>query len=248
MPKEVVDKANTARADRGPGTLRQGRRLVVAGDARLHRRAEAARDDRRSDAGDLRDDADDGRRHAGAGLCIRTWASSRRCSTARSRQAAIRWRMALRATITARAMPRWSSWCASLHEAGVPIVAGTDGWGIEVVRELELYQQAGFTPAEALQTRDHRPGPHGRRRQAHRLHRGRQGGRSDAGRRRRFEGPRRASPRRDGRQRRLRHGRRRAARRPRATRAGRSDRVEYPDCPGSMRSVRAGASARRGFP
>jgi hypothetical protein len=39
-----------------------------------------------------------------------------------------------------------------LHEAGVPIVAGTDGWGIEVVRELELYQQAGFTPAEALQS------------------------------------------------------------------------------------------------
>jgi imidazolonepropionase-like amidohydrolase len=38
-----------------------------------------------------------------------------------------------------------------LHEAGVPIVAGTDGWGIELVRELELYQQAGFTPAQALQ-------------------------------------------------------------------------------------------------
>lgn len=39
-----------------------------------------------------------------------------------------------------------------LHEAGVPIVAGTDGWGIEIVRELELYQQAGFTPAQALQS------------------------------------------------------------------------------------------------
>jgi imidazolonepropionase-like amidohydrolase len=39
-----------------------------------------------------------------------------------------------------------------LHEAGVPIVAGTDGWGIELVRELELYQQAGFTAAEALQS------------------------------------------------------------------------------------------------
>ena len=39
-----------------------------------------------------------------------------------------------------------------LHEAGVPIVAGTDGWGIELVRELELYQQAGFTPAQALQS------------------------------------------------------------------------------------------------
>lgn len=39
-----------------------------------------------------------------------------------------------------------------LHKAGVPIVAGTDGWGIELIRELEIYQQAGFTPAEALQS------------------------------------------------------------------------------------------------
>jgi imidazolonepropionase-like amidohydrolase len=40
----------------------------------------------------------------------------------------------------------------TLHAAGVPIVAGTDGWGIEIVRELELYTKAGFTPAEALQS------------------------------------------------------------------------------------------------
>ena len=39
-----------------------------------------------------------------------------------------------------------------LHKAGVPIVAGTDGWGIELVRELEIYQQAGFTAAEAIQS------------------------------------------------------------------------------------------------
>ena len=39
-----------------------------------------------------------------------------------------------------------------LHEAGVPIVAGTDGYGLELVRELELYQQAGLSNAEALQT------------------------------------------------------------------------------------------------
>jgi imidazolonepropionase-like amidohydrolase len=39
-----------------------------------------------------------------------------------------------------------------LHEAGVPIVAGTDGMGIELIRELEIYGQAGFTPAEALQS------------------------------------------------------------------------------------------------
>jgi imidazolonepropionase-like amidohydrolase len=37
-----------------------------------------------------------------------------------------------------------------MHKAGVPIVAGTDGSGIEIVRELEIYQTAGFTPAEAL--------------------------------------------------------------------------------------------------
>jgi imidazolonepropionase-like amidohydrolase len=37
-----------------------------------------------------------------------------------------------------------------MHQAGIPIVAGTDGAGIEIVRELELYTQAGFTPAEAL--------------------------------------------------------------------------------------------------
>ena len=40
----------------------------------------------------------------------------------------------------------------ALHDAGVPIVAGTDGGGLEIVRELELYVQAGFTPGEALQT------------------------------------------------------------------------------------------------
>ena len=39
-----------------------------------------------------------------------------------------------------------------LNEAGVPIVAGTDGMGIELVRELELYQEAGFTPAQAIQS------------------------------------------------------------------------------------------------
>jgi len=40
----------------------------------------------------------------------------------------------------------------ALHKAGVTIVAGTDGSGLEIVRELELYVAAGLTPAEALQT------------------------------------------------------------------------------------------------
>jgi imidazolonepropionase-like amidohydrolase len=40
----------------------------------------------------------------------------------------------------------------ALHKAGVMIVAGTDGTGLEIVHELELYVDSGFTPAEALQT------------------------------------------------------------------------------------------------
>ena len=40
----------------------------------------------------------------------------------------------------------------ALHKAGVVVVAGTDGQGIELVRELELYKEAGMTNAEALQT------------------------------------------------------------------------------------------------
>ena len=39
-----------------------------------------------------------------------------------------------------------------LHRAGVPIVAGTDGEGMELVRELELYQKAGMSAAAAIQT------------------------------------------------------------------------------------------------
>jgi imidazolonepropionase-like amidohydrolase len=39
-----------------------------------------------------------------------------------------------------------------LHQNGVRIVAGTDGYGLELVREIELYQQAGLSNAEALQT------------------------------------------------------------------------------------------------
>ena len=37
-----------------------------------------------------------------------------------------------------------------MHKSGVPIVAGTDGSGLELVRELELYVAAGFTPEDAL--------------------------------------------------------------------------------------------------
>ncbi|MBV8731418.1 MAG: amidohydrolase family protein [Acidobacteriia bacterium] len=40
---------------------------------------------------------------------------------------------------------------AALHRAHVAIVAGTDGTGLEVVRELELYVEAGLSPAEPRQ-------------------------------------------------------------------------------------------------
>jgi imidazolonepropionase-like amidohydrolase len=38
----------------------------------------------------------------------------------------------------------------AMHRAGVPIVAGTDGSGIELIHELEIYVEAGFTPGSAL--------------------------------------------------------------------------------------------------
>ena len=37
-----------------------------------------------------------------------------------------------------------------MNAAGVPIVAGTDGNGIEIVRELEIYREAGMSAGEAL--------------------------------------------------------------------------------------------------
>lgn len=39
-----------------------------------------------------------------------------------------------------------------LYEADIPMVAGTDGAGLELVRELELYERAGMSKAAALQT------------------------------------------------------------------------------------------------
>jgi hypothetical protein len=38
----------------------------------------------------------------------------------------------------------------ALHKRGVTLVAGTDGTGIELIHELELYVAAGMTPSEAL--------------------------------------------------------------------------------------------------
>lgn len=49
-----------------------------------------------------------------------------------------------------KSFAKLSALVEAMHQAGISIVAGTDGSGMELVRELELYVQAGFTPEEAL--------------------------------------------------------------------------------------------------
>jgi imidazolonepropionase-like amidohydrolase len=51
-----------------------------------------------------------------------------------------------------KSFAKLSALVTMMHNAGVPIVAGTDGSGLELVRELELYVAAGFSPSEALAT------------------------------------------------------------------------------------------------
>jgi len=50
-----------------------------------------------------------------------------------------------------KSFAKLSDLVALMHKNGIAIVAGTDGSGLELVRELELYVAAGFTPAEALE-------------------------------------------------------------------------------------------------
>ncbi|HEX8365081.1 MAG TPA: amidohydrolase family protein [Allosphingosinicella sp.] len=52
---------------------------------------------------------------------------------------------------------RMAALVGALHRAGVPVVAGTDGSGLELIRELELYVANGMTAAEALQAATIRP-------------------------------------------------------------------------------------------
>ena len=51
-----------------------------------------------------------------------------------------------------KSFAKLSALVSLMHNSGIPIVAGTDGSGLELVRELELYVAAGFTPAAALAT------------------------------------------------------------------------------------------------
>jgi len=50
-----------------------------------------------------------------------------------------------------KSFAKLSDLVALMHKNGITIVAGTDGSGLELVRELELYVAAGFTPEEALE-------------------------------------------------------------------------------------------------
>lgn len=54
-----------------------------------------------------------------------------------------------RATM-AKSFAKMQALVVELHRRGVPVLAGTDGYGLELVRELELYVAAGMTQAEAL--------------------------------------------------------------------------------------------------
>lgn len=51
-----------------------------------------------------------------------------------------------------KGIQKYKALVKELHERGVPIVAGTDGFGVELIREIEIYAEAGLTPAEALAT------------------------------------------------------------------------------------------------
>jgi imidazolonepropionase-like amidohydrolase len=52
----------------------------------------------------------------------------------------------------ARSYAQLRALIAELHRRGITILAGTDGSGLELVRELEIYVEAGLSPAEALAT------------------------------------------------------------------------------------------------
>lgn len=51
-----------------------------------------------------------------------------------------------------KGIEKYKALVKELHDRGVPIVAGTDGFGIELIREIEIYNEAGLTPGQALAT------------------------------------------------------------------------------------------------
>ncbi len=151
MPQSVVDKANTAARLEGPA--RYGKDVDLDSPAMKAFYAELAQrhtivDPTLTVWEPLMTSDGSAIAPEYAALCRRR-PSRRRARLAHRRLPAVR-RVTRDDLQELRQDGRHSS--RTLHTAGVPIVAGTDGSGIELVRELELYQQAGLSNAEALQT------------------------------------------------------------------------------------------------
>jgi imidazolonepropionase-like amidohydrolase len=152
MPKEVVDKANTGQRIEGPARFfkdvdwtRPMNRGFIA------ELAQRGRSSIRPSSSST--DADAWTAASRTRPMRPIWASSRRCSTAASSRGGYPLVEGLHARRLPQELRQDGRARRPLHKAGVPIVAGTDGWGIELVRELELYQQAGFTPARRCRAR-----------------------------------------------------------------------------------------------
>ena len=102
-----------------------------------------------------------------------------------------------------------------MHEAGVPIVAGTDGVGHRARARARDLRAGGLQPGRGARGGDHRAGAAGRPGREDRVGEGREGRRPGARRRRSVDADRRPAP--DAR----RHAGRQAARRRRAAKRGR---------------------------
>jgi imidazolonepropionase-like amidohydrolase len=51
-----------------------------------------------------------------------------------------------------KSFAKFGALIAELHQRGIAILAGTDGYGLELVRDLELYAAAGMKPVDVLAT------------------------------------------------------------------------------------------------
>ena len=162
--------------------------------AAVHRAAQEHGDRRRSDAGGVRG------LQAAAGRAAPQptppWPTTSRSSRS-GRCAPTRWTSPTTNAARFRAprSTRWRRSSARMHEAGVPMVAGTDDLaGFTLHRELELYVKAGIPAAEALRIATWNGARvHAHARSAGLDHAG-QAGRPGAGRRRSHHQHRRSPP------------------------------------------------------
>ena len=151
MPQDVVDKSNTAARLEGPARIRQGRRSRCAGDEGFLRRAL----ERQTIIDPTLTVWEPLMTSDGSAISpeYAPFAEIAPPSVVRG------WKIGgypLSEGLTRedyrRSFAKMVALVGKLHQAGVRIVAGTDGYGLELVRELELYQQAVSSNAEALQT------------------------------------------------------------------------------------------------